>query len=241
MRLTGEANWWAPGPLRRWQLRHGWREPAALPFPTLADAGGHREEAVAAVLGHPCFDRARPALAAVVARHVELAPTPAPLVERPRPRPGGGEGSAVRSAAGLVEAMLAPGAAFGAELLDGGTSPATVVAGSDALLAVGGGPHLRAIDRAFRLSREQHPAASPPPCPRRTAGTGCGRCCGDGLTRPTGTPIAVRAGVAYRCRPVHAVHAIHAADAADATDAVALYESLRARPWLRRFASRCPG
>ncbi|MGE0729642.1 MAG: MMPL family transporter [Acidimicrobiia bacterium] len=168
MRLTGEANWWAPGPLRRWQLRHGWREPAALPFPTLADAGGHREEAVAAVLGHPCFDRARPALAAVVARHVELvAPTPGAVLAVERaPAPGLVvlcRGSAVRSAAGLVEAMLAPGAAFGAELLDGGISPATVVAGSDALLAVVAGPHLRAIDRAFRLSRGAVGTPPPPP------------------------------------------------------------------------------
>jgi RND superfamily putative drug exporter len=26
MRLLGTANWWAPGPLRRWWERHGMRE-----------------------------------------------------------------------------------------------------------------------------------------------------------------------------------------------------------------------
>jgi RND superfamily putative drug exporter len=30
MRLLGSANWWAPGPLRRWWARHGMREPASL-------------------------------------------------------------------------------------------------------------------------------------------------------------------------------------------------------------------
>jgi RND superfamily putative drug exporter len=44
MRLAGRANWWAPGPLRRWHARFGWHEdaggpPAAPPVPTLADAG----------------------------------------------------------------------------------------------------------------------------------------------------------------------------------------------------------
>ncbi|WP_169513954.1 MMPL family transporter [Agromyces subbeticus] len=28
MRLAGPANWWAPGPLRRWHARFGWREGA---------------------------------------------------------------------------------------------------------------------------------------------------------------------------------------------------------------------
>jgi len=31
MRLLGGANWWAPGPLRRWWERHGFRESAAEP------------------------------------------------------------------------------------------------------------------------------------------------------------------------------------------------------------------
>jgi len=38
MRLFGEWNWWAPGPLRRFQLRHGFRE--AEPEPAPADAAG---------------------------------------------------------------------------------------------------------------------------------------------------------------------------------------------------------
>lgn len=29
MKLLGAANWWAPGPLRRWWERHGHREPPA--------------------------------------------------------------------------------------------------------------------------------------------------------------------------------------------------------------------
>ena len=31
MRLLGRANWWAPGPLRRWWERHGMRESEAAP------------------------------------------------------------------------------------------------------------------------------------------------------------------------------------------------------------------
>lgn len=30
MRLAGPANWWAPGPLRRWHARYGWREGALV-------------------------------------------------------------------------------------------------------------------------------------------------------------------------------------------------------------------
>jgi RND superfamily putative drug exporter len=40
MRLLGRANWWAPGPLRRWWERHGHREeigPEGLPEPTGTD------------------------------------------------------------------------------------------------------------------------------------------------------------------------------------------------------------
>ncbi|MGD9752880.1 MAG: N-acetyltransferase family protein [Acidimicrobiia bacterium] len=51
------------------------------------------------------------------------------------------------------------------------------------------------------------------------------------------TVDVVRAGVAYRCRPVHAVHA---ADAADATDVLALYESLGPDSRLRRFGQPVP-
>ena len=41
MRLLGDWNWWAPGPLRRWQNRYGWKESddaavAAQPRPELA-------------------------------------------------------------------------------------------------------------------------------------------------------------------------------------------------------------
>jgi RND superfamily putative drug exporter len=31
MRLLGAANWWAPGPLRRWWERHGVRETGEAP------------------------------------------------------------------------------------------------------------------------------------------------------------------------------------------------------------------
>jgi len=31
MRLLGRANWWAPGPLRRWWERHGIRESEDAP------------------------------------------------------------------------------------------------------------------------------------------------------------------------------------------------------------------
>jgi uncharacterized membrane protein YdfJ with MMPL/SSD domain len=33
MKMLGRANWWAPGPLRRWHDRHGWREEALPPEP----------------------------------------------------------------------------------------------------------------------------------------------------------------------------------------------------------------
>ncbi len=41
MRLLGGANWWAPGPLRRWWDRHGIRE--YEPVPELAEAPRERE------------------------------------------------------------------------------------------------------------------------------------------------------------------------------------------------------
>ena len=31
MKLLGSWNWWAPGPLRRWWERYGWRETDAAP------------------------------------------------------------------------------------------------------------------------------------------------------------------------------------------------------------------
>ena len=38
MKLLGRANWWAPGPLRRWWERHGLREGGTAPV-----AGGAPE------------------------------------------------------------------------------------------------------------------------------------------------------------------------------------------------------
>jgi RND superfamily putative drug exporter len=42
-RLLGRANWWAPGPLRRFSARYGIREtdaaPPATPEPVLAPTG----------------------------------------------------------------------------------------------------------------------------------------------------------------------------------------------------------
>jgi trehalose monomycolate/heme transporter len=43
MRLLGRWNWWAPGPLQRWQARDGWTEaeerpPAAGPEATAGPA-----------------------------------------------------------------------------------------------------------------------------------------------------------------------------------------------------------
>jgi RND superfamily putative drug exporter len=44
MKLLGDWNWWAPGPMRRWWEKHGWRETDEVPAPPverdLVDAGG---------------------------------------------------------------------------------------------------------------------------------------------------------------------------------------------------------
>jgi len=42
MRLLGRANWWAPGPLRRWWERHGHREEVAPAGPTEPEDAGSR-------------------------------------------------------------------------------------------------------------------------------------------------------------------------------------------------------
>ena len=40
MKLLGRANWWAPGPLRRWWERHGLREAGPVPAPEGAAEDG---------------------------------------------------------------------------------------------------------------------------------------------------------------------------------------------------------
>ena len=53
MRLAGDANWWAPGPLRRFHDRFGFREVPPEPAPAATSEDAQRRELVGSSIGAP--------------------------------------------------------------------------------------------------------------------------------------------------------------------------------------------
>ena len=81
MALLGEANWWAPGPLRRWYERHGLHEDPFAGRPAALAAVPARAALSAATT--PATDAARPTDAARAAGAARAALPAAPLVSSP--------------------------------------------------------------------------------------------------------------------------------------------------------------